>query len=409
MKKTNNIIKGLVVGGLALSLVYMTMVPAVAQTCVSPPLQMISWWPGDGNANDIADKNDGTLTGNATFAPGLVGQAFLLDGSSGGFVDLGNAPNLHVSTGDFTVDAWVKFTSLEVNDGPCTGPGCDMSIVDKMNYGAIDVNDDGWRLLKQSDNRFWFCLGGKEGNRCGDPAFTVFSQTVATTNVWYHVAVVKDSAGFSIYVNGILEDSGSPLPDFLDSNSANLVIGSYRSFEGANLNGLVDEVEIYNRALSAAEIQRIYNAGSAGKCKALSGFSSFFIKKLDIDFSLRDGKDSFYIEGGFVPGAASNGINVLEEAVTIEIGGFSAILPAGSFVQDGARNRFIGWTDGVMVKILKRGSEYYFQVHAQQVDLGGKITNLTTLRLLVGDDSGEVNVRMRGTLNFLEGPNRHLP
>jgi len=57
-----------------------------------------------------------------------------------------------------------------------------------------------------------------------------------------------------------------------------------------------------------------------------------------------------------------------------------------------------------MVKILKRGSEYYFQVYAQQVDLGGKTRILTTVRLLVGDDSGEVNVRMRGTLEFLEGP-----
>jgi len=64
--------------------------------------------------------------------------------------------------------------------------------------------------------------------------------------VWYHVAVVKNSAGFSIYVNGVQEDSRSPLPDFLDSNSTNLLIGS-NILEGAHLKGLVDEVEIYNR------------------------------------------------------------------------------------------------------------------------------------------------------------------
>jgi len=240
---------------------------APEKTCVSPPLGMISWWPGDGNANDIADENDGILMGSAAFAPGLVGQAFLLDGTDG-FVNLGNASSLHVSTGDFTIDAWVNFTSLDGNGGPCYGPGCDMSIVDKMS-DILAVNFDGWRLLKQSDNRFWFCLGGIDDNHCWDPAFTVFSQTVATTGVWYHVAAVKNSAGFSIYVNGVLEDSRSPLPNFLDTNSANLLIGSY-ILEGAHLNGLVDEVQIYNRALSPVEIAAIYNAGSAGKCKVVS-------------------------------------------------------------------------------------------------------------------------------------------
>jgi hypothetical protein len=248
--------------GIILLIVVVADTSNVIGDCVPPLADLISWWPGDGNANDIADENDGTLMGNATFAPGLVGQAFLLDGIDD-FVDLGNASNLHVSTDDFTVDAWVNFTSLD-NGGPCSYLGCDMSIVAKM-YGFNAVNEDGWWLLKQKDDRFWFCLGGKDGNHCGDPAFTVFSQTVATTGVWYHVAVVKNSAGFSIYVNGVLEDSRSPLPDFLDSNSTNLLIGS-NILEGANLNGLVDEVEIYNRALSQAEIQAIYNAGSAGKC-----------------------------------------------------------------------------------------------------------------------------------------------
>jgi hypothetical protein len=48
---------------------------ASAQTCIHPPSGLVSWWPGDGNANDIADANSGTLMGGATFAPGFVGQA----------------------------------------------------------------------------------------------------------------------------------------------------------------------------------------------------------------------------------------------------------------------------------------------------------------------------------------------
>jgi hypothetical protein len=40
----------------------------------------VSWWPGDGNANDIVDGNDGTLQGGVTFATGKVEQAFSFDG-----------------------------------------------------------------------------------------------------------------------------------------------------------------------------------------------------------------------------------------------------------------------------------------------------------------------------------------
>lgn len=206
------------------------------------------------------------MSNGATFAPGLSGQAFFLDGIDD-FVDLGNASTLHVSAGDFTVDAWVLFNALGHPPGANTGaPQGDMSIVDKMSTSG--VNTDGWRLLKQNDNRFWFCLGGgASGNRCFDSAYTVFSTTRAVTGVWFHVAAVKHASSFAIYVNGVLEDIRSPVPSFLDTNSANLRIGSY-VLEGSHLNGLIDEVTLYNRALSAAEIAAIYDAGQAGKCKA---------------------------------------------------------------------------------------------------------------------------------------------
>ena len=117
-------------------------------TCVPPPPNMVSWWPGDGNTDDIIDGNNGILNNGATFATGMVDQAFLLDGIDD-FVDVGNAPNLHVSQGDFTVDAWVNFNALRG----------DMSILDKMSPSG--VNRDGWRLVKQGNDRFWFCFGGE--------------------------------------------------------------------------------------------------------------------------------------------------------------------------------------------------------------------------------------------------------
>jgi hypothetical protein len=235
-------------------------------TCEPPPSNMISWWTGDGGTGDIVNGNDGTAVGNVGFARGVVGQAFNLDGLNS-YVNAGNPPMLQVSNGDFTVDAWVLFNALSNAPEVTIAPLGDMSIVDKMS--AQYVNVDGWRLLKQDDNRFWFCLGGKDGNHCGDPAFTVFSTTTATTGVWYHVAAVKKANGLEIYVNGALEDFRTPLPDFLDTNAADLLIGASIA-EGAPLNGLVDEVEVFNRALTADEIRAIYVAGSAGKCRELA-------------------------------------------------------------------------------------------------------------------------------------------
>ena len=43
---------------------------------IAPPAGMVSWWPGDGNASDIIDGNHGMLSGDAGYAPGMVGQAF---------------------------------------------------------------------------------------------------------------------------------------------------------------------------------------------------------------------------------------------------------------------------------------------------------------------------------------------
>ena len=238
---------------------------ASAQTCVQPPAGVVSWWPGDGNADDIQNGNDGTLQNGAMFAQGIVGQTFSLDGSDD-FVNVGNAPTLHVSGGNFTVDAWVKF------DVEGVFPDIDdMSIADKMSGEGI--NQNGWRLIRQRDNGdFWFCLGrgtikGCDFNedRTGTNATTVRSTTVAQKNVWYHVVGVLSSDQIAIYVNGIREDEKAR-PLFTDTHTTDLLIGANIT-QGAHVDGLVDEVEIYNRALSAAEIQAIFNAGSAGKCK----------------------------------------------------------------------------------------------------------------------------------------------
>jgi len=231
---------------------------ASSDVCFAPPKQMVSWWPGDGNAKDIIGTNNGQLNNGAGFAKGYVKRAFSLNGTNQ-YVDAGNGKSLRVSKGDFTVDAWVFFNALSQPD---------QSMVDKMN--ANGTNYDGWRLLYQGDSDlFWFCLGGGAGNNgctLGSPT-TVTSKTTVQPQTWYHVTGVKTAKQISIFVNGKLENS-TTLGPFTDTNTTHLIMGATAAQgKTAWLNGLLDEIELFKRALKPAEIIGIYKAGHAGKCK----------------------------------------------------------------------------------------------------------------------------------------------
>lgn len=71
--------------------------------CTPPPSGMVSWWPGDGNANDLIGTNHGTPGGDTTYAPGVVGQAFSFDGVND-YVDVGDVD----LPATFTIDAWIR-------------------------------------------------------------------------------------------------------------------------------------------------------------------------------------------------------------------------------------------------------------------------------------------------------------
>jgi hypothetical protein len=84
-------------------------------SCTPPPTGMVSWWTGDGNANDLIGSNHGTLQNGATFAAGLVGQAFSFVNPFD-FVRVPHNSNLNVGTGNVTIDAWIKLSNLTFTD-----------------------------------------------------------------------------------------------------------------------------------------------------------------------------------------------------------------------------------------------------------------------------------------------------
>ncbi len=227
--------------------------------CVTPPSGLISWWPGDDNANDIKDGNNGTLVNGATFAAGKVGQAFSFDGVND-YLEIPENGSLDLS-GDFTLETWIKPEAYSVVPSP---------VITKYNYSGGNLANVSWQLDILNDGNVQF------GVACGTNSSTELmyqqtTNTVVSLNVFTHLAAVyrQNPPAMEIYVNGVLQagtTNGSC--SFINQNDTPVQIGKrIDSGSTAFFDGIIDEASIYNRALSASEIQSIYNAGSAGKCK----------------------------------------------------------------------------------------------------------------------------------------------
>src|SRR6266542_1224121 len=222
--------------------------PVPQPQCVQPPSGLVSWWKGDGNATDATGSNNGALGGNATFAPGLDGQAFSFDGDKDG-VTVGNPASLQLQS--FTIEAWIKRASTNLASLDVFQAGS----VFGYGYAGYDfvVTDDGRLAL------------GKVG----------ISAVASTRSIkdlnWHHVAVTKAAGSVKFYVDSVGEAAPAYDPGFEFTSGAQIGSRQWESTQpSASFLGLIDEVSVYNRALSVSEIGTIYNARSAGKCAPVS-------------------------------------------------------------------------------------------------------------------------------------------
>lgn len=222
--------------------------------CVQPPPDMVAWWPADANAEDVTSSPDnGALHGGATFAPGEVAQAFSLNGTTA-YVSAPDAPKINFGMGDFSIDAWIETSNV-------TGVH---AIVDKR-VSDGDQEFIGYVLYTSS---------GKLGAQLADGTASSFvSMTNVADGVFHHVALTvvrSSSTGGILYVDGMPIFNFDPTGRQLSlTNNAELRIGHHSDHTILNtfFDGRIDEVELFKRALSAAEVQAIFKAGSLGKCK----------------------------------------------------------------------------------------------------------------------------------------------
>jgi len=228
--------------------------------CTAPPAGLLSWWTGDGHPNDIEGHNHGSLQNGATFAPGEVGQAFSLDGADD-HVFLGVPADLKVTTG-LTIDAWVRPTASRSN-------GSLVGVLTKWNQDAnLSATADSYALWLQSTGVNYQVFTGVHTTDGGEP---IISGGAVPLDTWTHVAVTYDAAtGFlAAYVDGVLVVSNDGADLDIHATDADMAIGREMSGATRAFPGLIDEVEVFDRALSEAEIDAIVAAGASGKCKPI--------------------------------------------------------------------------------------------------------------------------------------------
>ncbi|HXU75981.1 MAG TPA: LamG-like jellyroll fold domain-containing protein, partial [Methylomirabilota bacterium] len=217
-------------------------VPIPPSPCVAPPPGLVSWWAGQGNALDSADSNNGSLSGNAAFGEGRVGQAFTLDGNADAIV-VGNPTNLQLQ--NFTIETWMRRANASISSFGSHGNAL------LFGYGSggygLGFRDDGSVFLTRVDIDNVTITNG------------------ITDTLWHHVAVTKIDTNVVFYIDGTAYTAPPYNTTFTFATVA--AIGARADTMDDSLLGAVDEVSVYNRVLSAAEIQAIYNAGASGKCR----------------------------------------------------------------------------------------------------------------------------------------------
>lgn len=202
-----------------------------------PTNGLVSYWPFTGNADDAVGGNNGTIYGATatTGVKGITNTAYAFNGVND-YINAGDNGNTDIGLSDFTVAGWVKTT---------TG-GSYKRLLDK-NYST------------------GYCVF-INGNRLGMSIAGLYTNNINGKNLndgeWHHIVVVFNRSTNAVYyVDGVTDGTPTNISSKVAvnlNNATNLWIG-YGTTPDGLFNGSIDQVRIYNRALTSDEVLAIYN------------------------------------------------------------------------------------------------------------------------------------------------------
>jgi gliding motility-associated-like protein len=217
-----------------------------------PTNGLVGWWPFTGNVNDLSvNTNNGTVTGATLTADrfGNPNNAYSFNGTSANYIDVPHNASFDVS--NVTISAWYNAIDYGVNT-----TSWKRLIVSKREWGgwgnSFEVNIEA--PYSGTINKMQACWTINGVN-----SFLTFADGSLLTNTWSHFVYTHDNDSAKIYLNGALVQSMA-ISGGLTYNTLPVRFGGRPSDGWHPFNGDLDDIGIWNRALTACEIQDLYSS-----------------------------------------------------------------------------------------------------------------------------------------------------
>jgi hypothetical protein len=292
---------------------------------------LVGYWTLDGKDTDTngtvdisGNANHGTLKNTPKPVLGRLGQALEFNGVNN-FINIPDADILDIDSNHITSSAWVYPYS-------CTGAGDGFqTIITKQVAYYFNLN------TACKPQFYWYSLVS--------PGYHTSADAVPT-NQWSHVvsSYNGDTDTLKIYINGEVTKVVTGITGDGAENSNPLVIGGYSAATRSS-DGIVDDVRLYNRALSADEIKRLYKTGATTKF-GVSNSVGTLKEGLEAHWTF-DGKDTFSASTADVSGNANHGTLVNGPKIAIgklgqalEFDGVNDYINAGTIPNMDFRNSY---------------------------------------------------------------------
>jgi hypothetical protein len=238
LEKNNDMRKIFTIGLLALSVNAFGQIPTDG---------LVAHYSFDGNANDLSGNgNHGTVNGATLVADrnGNVGSAYSFDGSTN-YIDVAHSGSLTFSSNAISISFWANIASVPTS-------GNDIMISKQSGSGTTQ---QGFNLFTNQDQTNGLQIRNGSGGTWGGANILNVS-----LNEYHHIVYTFDNGIATAYIDGIQTSYLTGQTAVIGSNTMNLLIGkaNWSNVNSPNFHGIIDEIQIYNRALTETEVTSMY-------------------------------------------------------------------------------------------------------------------------------------------------------
>ena len=222
-----------------------------------PTNGLVGYWPFNGNANDESGNgNNGTVNGAVLTSDrnGSSNSAYLFNGTTD-YINILASNSLNFETNNkFSISYWVKAQSLSTSQ---------LSIV-LNKQTSLGSTQDGWNSNIETNNKCTLRI--QNGTSTSSCTFNSGS-TLISPSIYYHVVQIFDNGTYKIYINNASVSQGS-CAALIGDNTSNMFIGKpiWTAPNAKGTNGIIDDIAIYNRALTDQEVTNLYNSANTNEC-----------------------------------------------------------------------------------------------------------------------------------------------